>query len=307
MRDLEYIVAVGKHGSFSYAAALCHVSQPSLSTQVKKVEAELGVSLFKRSRRSVEVTAYGSRFIERAEQILALLEEVRDMADEAVDMIKGKITVGGILTVAPYLFSYVVKSVKKHAPNIDLVLKEATTGNLVKGMLTREIDMAIISLPTDDNVFESVSLFEEPFYLAVADAHPLAAKEIIDDQALKGQDLILLDEGHCFRKQALDICHSTTARENALLSATSLETVRHFVSTETGITLIPQMAIKQNDGITYLPLANQHFKREIGVIWQKSSPKRSLIARMIEVLQEASVLLQQSLVHDVVPQGSSNT
>lgn len=294
LRDLEYIVAVGKHRSFSYAAELCHVSQPSLSTQVKKVEAELGISLFKRSRRSVEITAYGARFIERAEQILSLLEEIRDMADQAADKTEGKITIGGILTVAPYLFSYVVKSVSSHAPNVDLVLKEATTENLIKGILMREIDMAIISLPTDDNLFESVSLFEEPFYLAVADAHPFASKDTVHDEDLKGQDLILLDEGHCFRKQALDICHSTTARENAVFSATSLETIRNVVSTAEGITLIPQMAIKQNDGITYLPLANKDFKREIGVIWQKSSLKRSLIARMIELLQDAAMQQQQT-------------
>lgn len=300
LRDLEYIVAVGEHGSFSYAASLCHVSQPSLSTQVKKVEAELGIKLFKRSRRSVEVTAYGAQFIERARQILSLLEEIRDMADQAAEKTEGKVVVGGILTVAPYLFSYIAKAVSKHAPNIELMLKEATTENLVKGLLMRNVDMAIISLPTDDNIFESVTLFEEPFYLAVANSHPLASRKIIKDDDLKGRDLILLDEGHCFRNQALDICYSTAARENTVFSATSLETIRHFVSTEEGITLIPNMAIKENDGIAYLPLANKQFKREIGVIWQKSSPKRSLIVQMVDLLKKAAQVQQLSLVGEQV-------
>ncbi len=286
LRDLEYIVAVGKHGSFSYAASLCHVSQPSLSTQVKKVEAELGAALFKRSKRSVEVTAYGTKFIERAEQILALLQEMRDLADQSADRMKGQLTLGAIPTIAPYMFAGIVKAVSQHAPSIDLILREATTEHLVKGMLMREIDMAIISLPTDDNIFESHTLFEEPFLLAVSNHHRFANKPLIDDKDLDGQDLILLEEGHCFRKQALDICHTTSARENRVFRATSLETIRHFVSTNEGITLIPKMAVKENDGITYIPLATPRFKREIGIIWQRSNIKQPLITRMVEVLEQ---------------------
>ena len=292
LRDLEYIVAVGKHRKFSYAAEVCHVSQPSLSAQVKKVEEELGIQIFERSKRKVEVTAYGSQFIERAEKILALLQEVRDLAHENASRIKGRITLGAILTVAPYMFSHIVKAVKALEPSIDLILREATTEVLIKELLLREIEMAVISLPTDDNVFESSLLFEEPFYLAVGKGHPLGDKEVVEDKDLKGRDLILLEEGHCFRKQALEICQTTTAKENKIFRATSLETIRDFVGTGEGITLMPKIAMKSNDGITYIPLSNPQFNRKIGLIWRKNSEKSVLIHRLIEIIRASTALYE---------------
>ena len=286
IRDLEYIVAVGAHGSFSYAAEICNVSQPSLSTQVKKVEEQLGVQLFNRSRRKVEITSYGARFIERAEQILELLDEIRELADQHAGRIEGRIVLGAILTVAPYIFSDIVKAVAEHAPFIELVLKETTTESLLKSLLLREIDAAILSLPTDEHVFESSSFFEEPFYLAVDEGHALAASEMIKDEDLKGRDLILLEEGHCFRNQALEICRATTARENEVFQATSLETIRHVVASGAGITLMPAIARKENDGVVYIPMENTHFKREIGIVWHKSSPKQVLIQRLVELVRE---------------------
>ena len=287
IRDLEYIVAVGEHGSFSYAAEVCNVSQPSLSTQVKKVEDQLGVQLFNRSRRKVEVTSYGAVFIEKAKEILKLLVEIRELADQHSGRIEGRIVLGAILTIAPYVFSNIVNVVSEHAPFIDLVLKETTTESLIKGMLLREIDAAIISLPTDENVFESCTFFEEPFFLAVAEGHPLAASEVIRDEQLKGKDLILLEEGHCFRNQALEVCRTTTARENEVFQATSLETIRHVVASGAGITLMPSVARKKHDGLVYIPMENAHFKREIGLVWHKSSQKQVLIHRLVELLQEA--------------------
>ena len=285
LRDLEYIVAVGNHRSFSYAAEVCNVSQPSLSTQVKKVEEELGLLLFERSRRKVEVTSFGAQFIERAEKILELLQEMRDLASEKADRIDGQVVLGAILTVAPYMFSSIVKAVATHAPSIDLILKETTTEMLVKELLLGEVDAAIISLPTDDNIFESTFLFSEPFYLAVPESHPLASRDVIQDADLKGRDLILLEEGHCFRKQALEVCQSTTAMENKVFQATSLETIRQFVGSGEGITLMPRIAMRLNDGMAYIPLANPSFSRDIGVIWRKSSPKVALIQKIIELIR----------------------
>ena len=287
LRDLEYIIAVGEHGSFSYAAEMCNVSQPSLSTQIKKVEEQLGVQLFNRSRRKVEVTSYGAHFIERAQKILGLLDEIRDMADEHSGRMQGRIVLGAILTVAPYIFSDIVTAVTENEPSIDLVLKETTTESLIKGLLLREIDAAIISLPTDEHVFEAISLFHEPFYLAVAEEHAFAARDVIKDEQLKGKDLILLEEGHCFRNQALEICRTTTARENEVFQATSLETIRHVVASGAGITLMPDIARRANDGLAYIPMENAHFKREIGVVWHKASPKQVLIHRLIELIKDA--------------------
>ena len=288
LRDLEYIVAVGKHLNFSYAAEVCNVSQPSLSTQIKKVEDQLGSRIFERSRRRrVQVTAFGTQFIERAEKILALMQEMRDLANTHAHRVAGRITLGAILTVAPYLFSHLVKCIKSDEPSIDLILREATTESLIKSLLAREIDIALISLPTDSNVFESVSLYKEPFFLAVSSDHPLAARDIVRDQDLKSQDLILLEEGHCLRNQALEICQTTSAQENEAYRATSLETIRHFVSSGEGITLMPDFARQAHDGITYIPMENPHFSREVGLIWRKSPEKPVVIHRLVEIIRKA--------------------
>lgn len=287
LRDLEYIVAVGKHRSFSYAAEVCHVSQPSLSTQIKKVEEELGLKIFTRSRRKVEITTFGAEFIERAENILSLLSEMHDLADSRNKELKGKITLGVILTVAPYILSHIVKTISDKSPSIQLVLKESTTENLVKEVLTGHLDAAIISLPTDDNIFESASLFTEAFYLAMPKDHPLTTKSVIQDEDLKGLDLILLEEGHCFRNQALDVCKTTSAFENDMFQATSLETIRHFVSAGEGLTLMPSIGIRENDGLAYRPLANPKFVREIGIIWQKSQKKRPLFTKLVELTRQS--------------------
>lgn len=283
LRDLEYIVAVGEHLNFSYAAQICHVSQPSLSAQIKKVEDELNVQIFERSRRKVEVTPFGNEFIARAEAILTLLKEIQDLADSRSTLLKGELSLGAILTVAPYIFSHIVQAISTDESPIRLVLKESKTETLVKDILTGEIDAAIVSLPTDDHVFESIPLFEEPFFLAMPQDHPLTDKAIIEDEDLNNLDLILLEEGHCFRKQALDVCKTTSALENNMFQATSLETIRHLVATGAGLTLMPQIAVKQHDSLAYRPLANPHFKREIGLISSKSPVKKSLISKLAEI------------------------
>ena len=284
LRDLEYIVAVGKHGSFSYAAEVCHVSQPSLSTQIKKVEEELGVQIFSRSRRKVEVTSFGVAFIEKAEAILSLLHEMKELADTRNEALQGKLTLGAILTVAPYIFPQIAKTVSENASAIHLVLKESITETLVKDVLAGKLDAAIISLPTDDHLFESITLFSEPFYLAMPQGHPLAQKKVIEDGDMKNLDLILLEEGHCFRNQALDICKTTSAFENNMFQATSLETIRHVVSAGEGLTLMPGIATRDNDGLAYRPLANPNFRREIGLIWRRSQRKKALISRLVELV-----------------------
>lgn len=287
LRDLEYIVAVGKHLNFSYAAQVCHVSQPSLSAQIKKVEEELDLQIFERSRRKVEVTAFGNEFIQRAETILTLLKEIQDLADSRNMLLKGELSLGAILTVAPYIFSQIVKTVSENESSIRLILKESKTETLVKNILTGEIDAAIVSLPSDDHVFESIPLFVEPFFLAMPQDHPLSNKEVIEDEDLKNLDLILLEEGHCFRKQALDVCKTTAALENNMFQATSLETIRHLVASGAGLTLMPGIAVKQNDHLVYRPLANPNFKREIGIISIKSPVKKALIAKLGELTKRA--------------------
>ncbi|MEM7618587.1 MAG: LysR substrate-binding domain-containing protein [Pseudomonadota bacterium] len=284
-RDLEYVIETAKALSFSKAAENCNVSQPSLSAQIKKLEEELGTNLFIRSKRKVLLSAYGESFLEKAQQILKTRGEMYLLANENKNPLQGKVNLGAILTVAPYMFPNIVSVLSKKAPKIQLTLKEAKTEELLKSLLDGKIDAAILSLPTDDHVFESQSLFYEPFYVAVAKNHKLASKKTITPKDMDAQKLILLEEGHCFRAQALDVCHSTAAKENKIFKATSLETIRHFIEAGDGVTLMPEMSIQKDDGLAYIPLEDKKFMRQIGIVWRKSCNKKPQIEKLISLIK----------------------
>ena len=284
-RDLEYVVEASKCLSFSRAAENCNVSQPSLSAQIKKLEAEVGADIFIRSKKRIYLTSFGDAFVETAKDILSKKDDIYNLAEKNQNPLEGKITLGGILTVAPYLFPQIVKTLKAEAPKIQLCLKETKTEDLLKGLLDGKVDAAIISLPTDDHVFESRVLFKESFYVAVSKDHELAGRKSVSEKDLEGRDLILLEEGHCFRSQALDVCYSGAAKENNMFTATSLETIRHFVAKGGGITLMPAMARMKNDGIVYIPMDKNKFSRNIGVVWRKSCNKTPQIEKLVSVIE----------------------
>ena len=285
-RDLEYIVETAQTLNFTQAAQNCNVSQPSLSAQIKKIEQELEAPLFHRNKRSVSLTSYGQAFVERAKQILRLQRDIQTLAHSGESALEGKLRLGGIITIAPYIFPELVRRFKKAIPQIDLELKEAKTDGLLKDLLDNKIDVALISLPTDHHVFESGFLFSEDFYLAVSKNHPLARKKAIEDKDLESQELILLEEGHCFRAQALEVCSSTWAKENQVFTATSLETIRQFVAKGDGMTLMPKMAIQKQDGMVYIPLKNKKFTRDIGLVWRKNSSQKSKIEKLMAFMRD---------------------
>ncbi len=285
-RDLEYVIEVSKSLSFTKAARTCNVSQPSLSAQIKKLEQELGAPIFIRSSRKIHLTAFGEILVQKAQEILSVRDDIRRVAHENQNPLEGKLRLGAILTVAPYIFPQIVHEVQENAPKIKLYLKEGKTEELISLMLAGKLDAAVMSLPTDNHVFETYSLFTEPFYLAVPEHHPLAGKEEIDEHDLDDQTLILLEEGHCFRSQALDICHSSTAKENQMFKATSLETIRHFVSIGEGITLMPEIACDQRGNIKFIPLKNKKFSREIGLVWHKNCHKKLQIEKLASLIAD---------------------
>ena len=165
-------------------------------------------------------------------------------------------------------------------------MKEAKTEELLKELLDNKIDAALISMPTDSNVFESHALFTEPFFLSVAEDHPLASKESVTEEDLRNQQLILLEDGHCFRAQALDVCHSLSAKENRVFNGTSLETIREFITKGAGITLMPAMAVRKNDGLRYLPIDGSKYNRQVGLVWRKSCHKEPKIEKLISFIEE---------------------
>lgn len=291
-RDLEYVIEASKTLSFSKAAEICNVSQPSLSTQIKKLEIELNAELFIRSKKQLHLTAFGETFVEKAKEILELREDIRKTAGKNKNPPEGKIKLGAILTVAPYLFPNIVNTLNQKTPKLKLSLKEAKTEELISDLLKGTIDAAIVSLPTDEHIFETKPLLTEQFYVAIPKNHPLAKKTVITKADLNGQELTLLEEGHCFRSQSLDVCQTTTAKENQTFTATSLETIRHFIALGNGITLMPEMACKKTENMAYIPLQNNKFKREIGIIWHKSGHKKLQIEKLIDLIKESLAPVQ---------------
>ena len=283
-RDLEYVIEVSRALSFVQAARTCNVSQPTLSAQIKKLEQELGAEIFIRNNRKVYLTAYGKDFVKQAQDILAIRSDMIDRSKEKQEFHYGNLRLGAILTAAPYMFPNIVNTVQEKLPNLKLSLIEATTEALIGLLLKDEIDAAIISLPTDTNIFEAHSLLSESFYLAVPSNHKLAHESYVDETMLDNERLILLEEGHCFRNQALEVCYSSSAKINETFAATSLETIRFLLQTGKGITLMPAMATRDDDNIRYIPFKNQKFSREIGLIWRKNSLKKNQLDKLVSVL-----------------------
>lgn len=286
LRDLDYILAVASHKSFSAAATFCNVSQPSLSAQVKKVEEELGAKIFERDNRHVYLTAFGQVFIEKARRIVGEVDDIKSAAKQSLNPFDGEFTLGAIATVAPYYFPEVLKKIRKKAPFLQLNLHEGQTAKLTEDLLAGRIDAAILSLPSDQHLFESAALFEDKFFLAVAEDHRLARKKQVDETDFKQEKLILLDDGHCLRQQALDLCQRAVLQEDKAFRATSLETIRHIVSTGGGLTLMPAIAVRKGDGVSYVPMKNPRYARTIGLVWRKSSARKELLSALVKLLAQ---------------------
>lgn len=285
-RDLEYVIQTAKTLNFSKAAEICNVSQPSLSTQIKKLEKLLGAEIFIRNKKQVHLTAFGKTFVKHAKEILEIREEIYRAANKNHNPLEGRLKLGAILTIAPYFFPNIVKMLHKKAPKIKLTLKEAKTEELISDLLKEKIDAAIISLPTDEHIFEKQKLFTEEFFIAVSKQHPLAKKKVISKEDLNNQELTLLEEGHCFRSQSLEVCQTSDAKENQIFTATSLETIRHFIALGESMTLMPKMACVEDNKIKYIPLENKKFSRDIGIIWRKNSNKKLQIEKLISLIAE---------------------
>lgn len=276
LRDLHYLVAVADLQSFIQAAERCFISQPTLSMQIKKLEEELGVQLFERTNKRVISTEVGEAIIASARRIVQETEAIKHIAQAAKDPLAGNLRLGAIPTVSPYIFPSLVPLIKEQLPRIRLILLEEKTEQLLQQLKNGDIDLALLALPITEDLLESCHLFDDPFLLAVAEDHEFAAKPIIDYADLYGLALLLLDEGHCLRGQALSVCQIGGAIEQEDLRATGLETLRQMVRAGTGMTFIPQIARRANDGIRYIPFTAPAPQRSIGLVWRKTSARQEL-------------------------------
>jgi LysR family hydrogen peroxide-inducible transcriptional activator len=283
LRDLHYIVSVAEHEHFGKAAEQCCVSQPTLSGQIKKLEEELGVTLFERTNRRVMVTDIGEHIIHSARRILNEAETIKELAETANDPLAGTFRLGAFPTLAPYYFPQLVPKIKTELPKLRLILVEEKTDILIQQLKAGQLDAALLALPIEDNFLICQKLFEDEFLLATASDHALASEKVIRQDALAGESLLLLEEGHCLRDQALDACQLLDIGEEPDFKATSLETLRQMVKAGTGITFMPKLAIKEKgNDIRYLPFQHPPSRR-IGLVWRKTAPKMPVIEKLLEL------------------------
>ena len=287
LRDLKYLVAVAEHRHFGRAADACFVSQPTLSTQVKKLEETLGVVLFERSRRQVMLTEAGQAIVAQAGVVLKDVNELVRLADGHRDPLGGNFRLGIIPTVAPYLLPLVLAPVRRALPNLRVQLFEGQTANISAQLQEGELEAVVLALPVLEDDLEQVPLFEEPFYFAVPAGHPKAKRKAIREAELDGEQVLLLEDGHCLRDQALEICESRNAVENANFRATSIETLRQMVAAGVGVTLMPELAITRRAGVRYIPFSNRKGPhRVVGICWRSSSPRTALLRELTKALKQ---------------------
>ncbi len=285
IRDLRYFLAVADLEHFGQAADKCCVTQPTLSGQIKKLEEELGVTLFERTNRRVMVTESGRHIAQSARRILREVDAIHETAKSTHDPLSGKFRLGAFPTLAPYIFPDLVPKVKETMPDLRLILIEEKTAVLIDKLHHGAIDAALLALPVHDNFFTCQKLFDDEFYLAVPDGHKLVGRKKINQEILRQHRLLLLEEGHCLRNQALEVCRLHDIAEEQDFKATSMETLRMMVKASTGITFMPKIAMGENDdGIHYIPFEPPVPTRQIGLVWRKTTPRQEVMNNLITPL-----------------------
>jgi LysR family hydrogen peroxide-inducible transcriptional activator len=295
LRALNYFVKLSDLRHFSKAAEACFVSQPTLSTQIRKLEEELGVQLVERAPRRVMLTPVGEEIADRARGVLRDIRQIREAASRSKDPAAGTLRLGIFPTLAPYLLPHVVPGLRQRYPDLRLQLSEEKTGDIIRLLHSGSLDAALLALPLDDESLEMEVLFQEPFVLALPASHPIAEREEICLDDLAGTELLLLEDGHCLREHALEVCSLAGARERVDFHATSMETLRQMVAADMGLTLMPVLAVKA----PIAPTGNMVLKRfqdpepnrTIALVWRGSSALGPFLQELAGSLQPPAASL----------------
>lgn len=294
LRELQYLVAIDEEKHFNKAAKRCFVSQPTLSGQLKKLEDELGVMLVERNNRQVKMTSVGSSVAQQARIVLAEVKRIKEITQAFDDPMTGEIHLGLIPTVAPYLLPHFMPTLKKKHAQLNLWLYEYQTAVLLDMLSDAKLDLVILALPVDTDEFDEIDLYNEPFWLAISKDDKLFHKKIAKLSDLNKREILLLQEGHCLRGQALDVCFNNGANEYTGFQATSLETLRYMVAEGVGSTLLPELSvpkrIAKNSSIRYLPFTNPKPIRRIGMLFRKGSYRRETYDKIAEVIKNTLVI-----------------
>jgi LysR family hydrogen peroxide-inducible transcriptional activator len=290
LKDLRYLVAVADTRHFGRAAERCFVSQPTLSAQLKKLEEYLGVRLIERQPNNVSLTAAGEQIVARARRILDASDEVVALARTHRDPLAGRLRVALLPTIGPYLLPRVSQVIRRALPRLELHLYEYQTAPMLEKLKAGELDLGILALPVELDGLEALELFAEPFTVALPERHRLAKRERLQVADLEGEPLLLLEEGHCLRDQALEVCSRIGAAESQDFRATSLETLRQMVATGAGITLLPDLATKgaygDARGVVVLPFSKPAPVRHVGAVWRKTTARRPAIDAVCKLIAE---------------------
>ncbi|HSA89527.1 MAG TPA: hydrogen peroxide-inducible genes activator [Burkholderiales bacterium] len=296
LTELRYIVAVARERHFGRAAETCFVSQPTLSVAVKKLEDELGVTLFERGPGEVSVTPAGEKIVEQAQRVLEEAARIREIAAAGKDPLAGPLRLGAIYTIGPYLLPKLIPILRKSAPAMQLLIQENFTHRLAEELKSGEVDVILVALPFEASGMVTRAVYDEPFLVAVPKGHPWEHRKRVTSDELANESLLLLGEGHCFRDQVLEICHTVRSRERSPLAKTveggSLETIRQMVAGGVGVTVLPATSINAGGGaadlIRILPFARPVPTRRVGLAWRRSFPR----PEAIEALRKAILACQ---------------
>ncbi len=292
IRDLQYLVAVADHGHFGRAAEACYVSQPTLSTQLKKLERELGVPLVERSTRGAVLTAAGEEIVRSARAILLEVDDIHAIAEQAADPEAATLRIGLFPTLAPYLLPHIVPAIHERFPKVELLLSEEKTDVVLSRLRAGALDVGILALPIRAEGLVVEPLFDEDFVLAVPADHRLAAMpdEPVGLDVLAHERLLLLEEGHCLREHALELCNLAGATERSGFRATSLETLRQMVAAGVGMTLLPALALKApvtvSSSVTTRRFTEPAPSRRVALCYRSSSVHRELLAKVADIIRD---------------------
>ena len=300
LTELKYIVAVAREKHFGHAAEACHVSQPTLSVAIKKLEEELEIKLFERNASEVAVTPLGEEIVRQAQTVLEQAAAIREIAKRGKDPLSGPLKLGVIYTIGPYLLPELVRQVIERTPQMPLMLQENFTVRLLEQLRLGEIDAAILAEPFPDTNLALAPLYDEPFYAAVPVSHPMAAQSNVTAEELKQETMLLLGNGHCFRDHVLEVCPEFARFSNEAegirksFEGSSLETIKHMVAAGMGVTLVPRLSVPRSalsEGtqaqdfgdsayVRYLPFAGEPPTRRVVLAWRRSFTRYEAIAAL---------------------------
>ena len=294
LKQLRYFEALARQGHFGRAADACAISQPALSMQIKELEDSLGTTLFERGARQVVLTSFGEEFALRVRDILHSVDELADLARASQDRLVGRLRIGIIPTIAPYLLPTIISNLNRLHGSLDIHVRETLTSKLIQELADGRLDTAIVALPISEPAFTEVALFSENFMLVRP--YEDEGKPVPNREMLREMRLLLLEEGHCFRDQALSFCNFQSATPREGLDGSSLSTLVQMVGAGIGVTLIPEMAVAVETRSTTVSVAcfkSPQPSRTIGMIWRKTSPLADQLMQISEVVRHSADELRE--------------